>query len=108
AWQFRALPSYDKNMSVQDEQDIFTIFSGTSASAASMNTQMHQNLYDHSNYNYDNLFRNRHKDKLKDKPLKREFRLRQQETHDQDNLQSRGYERENQYVNEPEEMAVRN
>jgi hypothetical protein len=107
AWQIRALPSYDKHMSDQDEQDIFAIFS--TAPNTGTNTQVQQNnLYEHSNYNYDNLFRNRNKDKSQN-TTQRTFRLRQQEhSGDQGNMQSRSYENENRYANEPEEMTVRN
>jgi hypothetical protein len=101
-WQIRALPAYDKHMTAQDEGDIFTIFSTTNSTIATTNSQLNQNLYEHTNYNYDNLFRNRQKGK----PSDRKFGIRQRETSSLDSM--RDYERENRYANEPEEMAVRN
>ena len=65
-WQIRALPTYDKHMSDQDEQDIYTIFATTYSSLPTTDPQLNQTLYAHSNYNYDNLFQNRRKDNLKD------------------------------------------
>ena len=108
-WQVRALPTYDKNMADQDEQDIYTIFSTTySTLPTTGSTAMSQNLYEHANYNYDNLFRNRRKDKLKDKPSTSEFHIKQRETNYPESTQSRGgYERENIYKEE-DAMAVRN
>ena len=107
-WQVRALPTYDKNMTDQDEQDIYTIFSTTYSTLPTTGSQVvSQNLYEHANYNYDNLFRNRRKDKLKDKPSANAFHIRQRETNYPDSTQSRGYERENIYKEE-DAMAVRN
>jgi hypothetical protein len=106
-WQIRALPTYDKNMTDRDEQDIFAIFSGTNTIATNNTAQMPQNLYEHSNYNYNNLFRNRRKGKLEDKASQKEFRIRQRETSSLESMPAREYEQEN-YVQEPDAMAVRN
>ncbi|HUQ67849.1 MAG TPA: PRC-barrel domain-containing protein [Flavitalea sp.] len=106
AWQIRALPTYDKNMGQQDEQDIFTIFSSTPGLTPTGKTPEQTNLYEHSNYNYDNVFKNR-KNNLQDKPNERTFRLRQQQTDDDQNLSSREYDQDNRHVNEPVHMAVR-
>lgn len=107
AWQIRALPTYDKHMSDNDERDIFAIFSNTPVVGAATQTQQ-TNLYEHSNYNYDNVFKNRRKGKVQDSDAQRTFRLRQQQSNNPGDLQSRNHENENQYVNEPEEMTVRN
>jgi len=107
SWQIRALPTYSQNLTNQDEQDIFTIFAGAPAIGTSTNTQIPQNFYEHSNYNYDNLFRSRSKNKLQDKSEQRAFQIRQREINEQENLQTRGYEKDRQYMNEPEEMVVR-
>jgi hypothetical protein len=106
SWQIRALPTYDQYMTDQDEQDIFTIFSSASPTTTTTTTPGH--LYEHSNYNYNNLFKKRSKDRLKNQPSERAFQIRQRATNDQQNLPSREYDTESQYVNEPEEMAVRN
>lgn len=106
-WQLRALPTYDKNMTGQDEQDIFTIFSGAGSTITNNSSQAQQQLYDHTNYDYDNLFRNRRKNKLEDKTSHKEFHIKQREANNTDNMQSRQYERENQNYNEPDAMAVR-
>lgn len=106
AWQIRALPTYSQNLTNDDEQDIFTIFAGAPAGTTT-NTQVPQNLYEHSNYNYDNLFRTRQKNRLHDKSGEPAFHIRQREINEQENIQSRDYERNRQYMNEPEEMVVR-
>ena len=105
-WQIRALPTYDKNMTDQDERDIFTIFS-TAGTTTTTTAASNQNLYEHTNYNYDNLFRNRRKNKLKNKP-DTAFQIRQRELNNPNNIEPRGYEEEKRYVNEPDAMAVRN
>ena len=65
-------------------------------------------MYEHTNYNYDNLFRTRHKDRLLDKPAESSLRIRQRELKEHENMQSSDYEKERQYINDPEEMVVRN
>jgi hypothetical protein len=103
-WQIRALPTYDRNMTDQDEQDVFTIFSTTNSFTANT-TATPQHMYEHSNYNYDNLFRNRRKDKLQGAP-DRPFSIRQRQTSNLESAQSREYERDSQY-HEADAMAVR-
>lgn len=103
AWQIRALPTYDKHMTNQDEQDIFTIFSSTNSALMGTQPQVQQ-LYEHANYNYDNLFKNR----PKKQPSQTAFGIRQRETSNVESLAPRDYERENRYVEEPDAMAVRN
>jgi hypothetical protein len=103
-WQIRALPTYDRNMSDQDEQDVFTIFSTTN-SFATNSSLTREHMYEHANYNYDNLFRNRRKDKLKGAP-DRPFSIRQRQTSNLESAQSREYERGKQY-HEADAMAVR-
>lgn len=104
-WQIRALPTYDKRMTDQDEQDIYTIFSSTNSTLANTTSPVAQQMYDHTNYNYDNLFRNRQTDKPKANESKAAFLIRQRHANDLEGMQST---QENPYMNEPEEMAVRN
>lgn len=107
-WQIRALPSYDKHMTDQDEQDIYTIFSSTNSFATTGNSQvLPQHIYEHANYNYDNLFKNRKKDKVKSDVADRPFSIRQRPADSIDSTQPRDYERDLQYQ-EPDAMAVRN
>jgi hypothetical protein len=106
SWQIRALPTYSQDLTSQDEQDMFTIFAGAPA-IGTTKTQMPQNLYEHSNYNYDNVFRSRQKNKLKDNSGQRAFQIRQREINEQEAIQSRDYEKDRQFMNEPEEMVVR-
>ena len=107
-WQIRALPTYDKRMGDQDEQDIYTIFSTTDSTLTNPASPVQQNIYDHKNYNYDNLFQQRRKDQPKANESKAAFLIRQRHENNPDNLASRGTYQEDEYVNEPEEMAVRN
>ena len=107
SWQIRALPTYSQNLTNQDEQDIFTIFTGAPAVSTTTNSKTPQNLYEHSNYNYDNLFRTRQKNKLQDKTGEQAFQIRQREINEQENIQARDYEKDRQYKNDPEEMVVR-
>jgi len=103
-WQIRALPTYDKNMTDRDEEDIFTIFSSTYNTVSNTVSQGREHMYEHSNYNYNNLFRNRRKDNLKDT----QFHIRQREGSSLDAMRSREYDREDEFVNEPDAMSVRN
>lgn len=104
AWQIRALPSYDKHMSDQDEQDIYAIFAGTHPTLMNNTAEGRQQMYNHANYNYDNLFRNRRKDKTVQQP----FSIRQREGSSLDNLR-RDYDREDELeYSDQEAMAVRN
>ncbi|MBL7697478.1 MAG: PRC-barrel domain-containing protein [Chitinophagaceae bacterium] len=95
AWQIRALPTYDRNMTDQDERDIFTIFSTTNTSLTNTDSQPYRNIYEHINYNYDNLFRNRRKENRPNKT----FGIKQRETNGADSMQSPDYNREHQYIN---------
>ena len=106
-WQIRALPTYDKQMTDQDERDVFTIFSTTYSTLTDTSPQARQHMYEHQNYNYDNLFKNRRKDKLANKPSDRTFAIRQRETSSLDAMRAREYEREHEY-HEPDAMAVHN
>ena len=76
-WQIRALPTYDKRMGDQDEQDIYTIFSTTDSTLTNPASPVQQNIYDHKNYNYDNLFQQRRKDQPKANESKAAFLIRQ-------------------------------
>jgi hypothetical protein len=103
-WQIRALPTYDNHMTDEDERDIFTIFANVpNSTTANQTTAVNQPAYEHPNFNYDNLFRNRQKDR----PANKALGIKQRENFQQDSLRQRDYERRNEYVNE-EEMAVRN
>ena len=108
SWQLRALPTYSQSLTDQDERDVFTIFSGVPSFEKTTTSQVPRNLYEHANYNYDNLFRTRHKDRLIDKPAESSFRIRQREMKEHENMESPDYEKERQYINDPEEMVVRN
>lgn len=101
-WQIRALPTYDKNMTDQDEQDVFTIFSTTYNTLTDTSPQGREHMYDHSTYNYDNLYRNR----KKDMPSEKVHHIKQREASSLDAMREREKERENQYQ-EPDAMAVR-
>jgi hypothetical protein len=106
-WQIRALPTYDRHMTDRDEQDVYTIFSTTYSTITDNSPQARQHMYEHANYNYDNLFRNRRKQKLTENPSDKTFAIRQRETSSLDAMREREYERENQYQ-EPDAMAVHN
>ena len=106
-WQIRALPTYDKHMADQDEQDIYTIFSTTDSTLATTTPQGQQNMYSHKNYNYDNLFQRRRKDKPKPNESKAAFLIRQRHMDEQDNLPSRDARyQESQYAQERNEVPV--
>lgn len=79
-WQVRALPTYTKGKLTQyDEQDIHNIFSGnsTGAVAGAALQPIPANFYEHSQFNQENLYRNRRKSKIVDQPMERTFRLRE-------------------------------
>lgn len=107
-WQIRALPTYYKEMNSKDEQEIYTIFSTTYDTTTLDNTpQGRQHMYDHANYNYDNLFRNRRKDKLKNNPPDTPFAIRERGGNTLDTTNTRDYESQREY-HEADAMAVRN
>lgn len=80
-WQVRALPTYHKGKLTQyDEQDIYTIFTQQATGAVTGATlqPIPANFYDSSQFNQDNLYRNRRKGKIMDQPVDRTFRVRQE------------------------------
>lgn len=80
AWQIRALPTYHSDaVTDTDEQDIFTVFSSASAGAVTgpaMLQQQSADFYERSQYDHDNLYRQRRTD---ERPVERSFRRRQVE-----------------------------
>lgn len=82
AWQLRALPTYNKNITDYEEQEVYTVFS-TPASASqptSTNWQKPQNFYEQPSFDHDNMYKRRRSGEMKDKPINRSFKLRDRDT----------------------------
>lgn len=79
AWQLRALPSYTGGISDYDEHEVYTVFSaqsGSSMQTSPSGYQKPQNFYEHSSFNYDNMYKRR-SGMMKDKPMENQFRRRE-------------------------------
>lgn len=61
AWQLRALPTYQPNISDRDEQEVYTVFSMPSTYGTVLENSWKKpvNFYEHSSFNNENLYKKR-------------------------------------------------
>ena len=81
AWQLRALPTYNGSITDYDEHEVYSVFSapastGSSVPFRSTTWQKPQNFYEHSNFNQENMYRNRKIGEMRDKPSGGTFKKR--------------------------------
>lgn len=108
-WHIRALPRYNGRLSDEDEQDIFAIFSGANTTLQNQGKYQPKpaNFYEHSNFEYDNIFKRRGK-KAGHKPGERRFNLREGYVEPPVRDNDAEYDMKRKELHEREEMAVSN
>jgi hypothetical protein len=103
-WQIRALPTYSSRFNDNDEQEIYSIFSSTTATSTSPAKfqPRTQNFYENETYSYDNLFKRRQQ-ALKDKSG---FKLKKGANKPVIRDNDAEYDVRRKEINEPDVMSV--